>query len=87
MNARLAAHFQEENLFRIDRYLGKEIVENLLVMRFANRLLAPIWNRDNISNVQIIFKEPFGPAEQVHTSLLQTLKLSPLPSSSCFAPP
>mmetsp|Transcript_42074 Transcript_42074/g.51020 ORF Transcript_42074/g.51020 Transcript_42074/m.51020 type:complete len:550 (-) Transcript_42074:124-1773(-) len=50
----------EHELYRIDRYLGKEIVQNIMVMRFANRFLAPIWNRDNIKNVQILFKEPFG---------------------------
>ena len=50
----------EKSLYRIDRYLGKEVIDNLLVMRFANRLLTPIWNRDNIANVQIIHKEPFG---------------------------
>jgi glucose-6-phosphate 1-dehydrogenase len=47
-------------LYRIDHYLGKEIVQNLMVMRFANRFLSPLWNRENIANVQIIFKEPFG---------------------------
>ena len=40
-------------VYRMDRYLGKEIIENLLVMRFANRFLSPIWNRDNIKNVQV----------------------------------
>jgi len=52
--------FSEEEVYRIDHYLGKEIVQNMMVMRFANRFLTPIWNRDNIANVQIIFKEPHG---------------------------
>ena len=65
--SRLVEHFPEEQVYRIDRYLGKEIVENLLVMRFANRFFAPIWNRDNIKNVQIIFKEPFGAEDQNRT--------------------
>eukprot|EP00959_Pyramimonas_sp_CCMP1952_P066526 1388918-Pyramimonas_sp.AAC.1 len=56
--------YQENQLYRIDRYLGKEIMENLLVMRFANRFLSPLWNRDNIKTVQIIFKEPFGAEDQ-----------------------
>jgi hypothetical protein len=38
--------------------VGKELTQNLVVMRFANRFLAPLWNRDNIANVQIIFKVP-----------------------------
>ena len=49
-------------MYRIDRYLGKEVIDNLLVMRFANRMLTPIWNRENIANVQIVFKEPAGTA-------------------------
>ncbi|KAJ7545096.1 hypothetical protein O6H91_09G107200 [Diphasiastrum complanatum] len=52
--------FTEQQIYRIDHYLGKEIVQNLLVMRFANRFFVPIWNRDNIANVQIVFKENFG---------------------------
>jgi len=60
LNSDLAALFTEAQLYRIDHYLGKELTQNLVVMRFANRFLAPLWNRDNIANVQIIFKEPFG---------------------------
>jgi glucose-6-phosphate 1-dehydrogenase len=60
LSAGIAALFTEAQLYRIDHYLGKELTQNLVVMRFANRFLAPLWNRDNISNVQIIFKEPFG---------------------------
>jgi len=56
----LSRHFTEDQLYRIDHYLGKEMVQNLLVLRFANRMFGPIWNRDNIANVSITFKEPFG---------------------------
>ncbi|KAF7352776.1 Glucose-6-phosphate 1-dehydrogenase [Mycena venus] len=46
--------------FRIDHYLGKEMVKNLLVLRFANIALGAAWDKNYISNVQITFKEPFG---------------------------
>ncbi|CAI0457276.1 unnamed protein product [Linum tenue] len=52
--------FEEPQLYRIDHYLGKELVQNLLVLRFANRFFLPLWNRDNIDNVQIVFREDFG---------------------------
>eukprot|EP00698_Gefionella_okellyi_P022357 TRINITY_DN739_c0_g1_i1.p1 TRINITY_DN739_c0_g1~~TRINITY_DN739_c0_g1_i1.p1 ORF type:complete len:417 (-),score=79.61 TRINITY_DN739_c0_g1_i1:94-1344(-) len=49
--------YQEDQLYRIDHYLGKELVLNLLVLRFANLVFVPLWNRDHISNVIITFKE------------------------------
>lgn len=58
----LSKLFKEDQLYRIDHYLGKEMVQNLLVLRFANRVFGPIWNRDNIASVLITFKEPFGTA-------------------------
>jgi len=60
LSKHLASIFSEDQIYRIDHYLGKEMVQNLLVLRFANRIFTPLWNRDNISNVQIVFKEPFG---------------------------
>ncbi|KAG0455401.1 hypothetical protein HPP92_024693 [Vanilla planifolia] len=60
LSAQLGELFSEKQLYRIDHYLGKELVQNLLVLRFANRFFLPLWNRDNIDNVQIVFREDFG---------------------------
>lgn len=60
LSAQLGELFDEKQLYRIDHYLGKELVQNLLVLRFANRFFLPLWNRDNIDNVQIVFREDFG---------------------------
>lgn len=56
----LASLFTEQQIYRIDHYLGKEMVQNLMTLRFGNRIFNPAWNRDNIASVQISFKEPFG---------------------------
>lgn len=56
----LARLFDESQLYRIDHYLGKEMVQNLMTLRFGNRLFSPTWNRENIACVFISFKEPFG---------------------------
>ncbi|KAL3640064.1 Glucose-6-phosphate 1-dehydrogenase, cytoplasmic isoform [Castilleja foliolosa] len=60
LSSQIGELFEEPQIYRIDHYLGKEIVQNLLVLRFANRLFLPLWNRDNIANIQIVFREDFG---------------------------
>jgi len=56
----LAKLFKEEQIYRIDHYLGKEMVQNLMTLRFGNLIFGPTWNRDYIASVLITFKEPFG---------------------------
>jgi glucose-6-phosphate 1-dehydrogenase len=56
----LHQYFAEENIFRIDHYLGKEPVQNILYTRFANPIFEPIWNRDHIRSIQITMAEDFG---------------------------
>ncbi|KAG5916217.1 hypothetical protein E4U61_003862 [Claviceps capensis] len=56
----LEPDWNEAELFRIDHYLGKEMVKNILILRFGNSFLGATWNRHHIDNVQITFKEPFG---------------------------
>ena len=60
LNRDVLGNFREEQVFRIDHYLGKETVQNLLVLRFANALFEPLWNRSYIDNVQITASEDIG---------------------------
>jgi glucose-6-phosphate 1-dehydrogenase len=60
LSKHLSRLFTEEEIYRIDHYLGKEIVQNLAVLRFTNRFLSRVWDRHSIAAVNIIFKEDIG---------------------------
>eukprot|EP00299_Pterocystis_sp_00344_P008135 c2963_g1_i2.p1 GENE.c2963_g1_i2~~c2963_g1_i2.p1 ORF type:complete len:490 (+),score=107.86 c2963_g1_i2:30-1499(+) len=58
--SKLGALFEEKEIYRIDHYLGKELVQNLMSLRFANKLFSAVWNQTHIQCVMITFKEDFG---------------------------
>src|SRR6185436_8433118 len=60
LNSDLLSILKENQIFRIDHYLGKETVQNLLVFRFGNSIFEPIWNRNFIDHVQITVAEKLG---------------------------
>ncbi len=60
LNAEVLSEFEESQVYRIDHYLGKETVQNLMALRFANALFEPVWNRNYIDNVQITAAEDIG---------------------------
>jgi glucose-6-phosphate 1-dehydrogenase len=64
LNADLRRHLREDQIFRIDHFLGKEPVLDLQYIRFANDLLEPVWNRNHVSSVQITMAEDFGVEER-----------------------
>ncbi|MCC5895826.1 MAG: glucose-6-phosphate dehydrogenase [Alkalibacterium sp.] len=64
LNDEINDSFDEDQLYRIDHYLGKEMVQNILALRFSNRLIENSWNKDSISNIQITLSEDLGVEER-----------------------
>jgi glucose-6-phosphate 1-dehydrogenase len=98
LNREIGALMPESQIFRIDHYLGKETVQNILVFRFGNGLFEPLWNRVHIDHVQITVAETLGVErrgsfydatgalrDMVPNHLLQLLTLTALEPPSCFA--
>jgi glucose-6-phosphate 1-dehydrogenase len=66
LNQILHGYFPEDRIFRIDHYLGKEPVQNILYTRFANPIFEPIWNRNYVRSIQITMAEKFGVQDRGH---------------------
>ncbi|WP_146344409.1 glucose-6-phosphate dehydrogenase [Falsiphaeobacter marinintestinus] len=99
LNEALRSHFEEHQIYRIDHYLGKETVQNLMVMRFANSLYEPLWNSTHIDHVQITVAESIGVEgrggyydqsgamrDMVQNHLVQLLCLTAMEPPSRFTP-
>ncbi len=97
LNCLLWKYLDESQIFRIDHYLGKETVQNIMVMRFANGLFEPLWNRNYIDHVQITVAESIGIGtrgsfydatgalrDMVPNHLFQVLTLIAMEPPSCF---
>jgi len=99
LNAELRSCFAEHQIYRIDHYLGKETVQNLMALRFANALFEPLWNSQHIDHVQITVAEDLGVAgrgeyydhsgamrDMVQNHLMQLLCLTAMEPPSRFEP-
>jgi len=99
LNNAVGAHFREDQVFRIDHYLGKETVQNLLALRFANAFYEPLWNSNHIDHVQITVAESVGVEgrgeyydragamrDMVQNHLIQLLCLTAMEPPSKFNP-
>jgi glucose-6-phosphate 1-dehydrogenase len=97
LNAKVHSHFKESQVYRIDHYLGKETVQNLLAFRFANPMFESVWNRDRVENVQITVSEDLGVGtragyydssgalrDMVQNHLTQLLTLTAMESPAAF---
>ena len=60
INEKVLGYFKEEQIYRIDHYLGKDTVQNLLALRFSNKMFVPLWDANNIDHIQITLSESVG---------------------------
>ena len=100
LNRTLGRVFEEEAIYRIDHYLGKELVQNILVMRFANSIFEPVWNNQYVDHVQVTAAEKVGVGKRagtfydaagamrdmIQSHLLQVLSLVAMEAPSRFHP-
>lgn len=97
LNRALHGHFEEEQIFRIDHYLAKETVQNILIFRFANAIFEPVWNRRYIDYVSIIAAETLGVEHRAgyyeqagvlrdmfQNHMMQLMSLTAMEPPSCF---
>jgi glucose-6-phosphate 1-dehydrogenase len=98
LNRDLLAMVEEQQIYRMDHYLGKETVQNIMVLRFANGLFEPLWNRDHVDHVQITVAETVGVEhrgkfydatgalrDMVPNHLFQLLAFTAMEPPTCFA--
>ncbi len=64
INNTISSIFGEDNIYRIDHYLGKEMIQNINMVRFSNQIFSAVWNKDSIDNVQISVKESVGGVQE-----------------------
>ena len=99
LNKHLCRIFEEEEIYRIDHYLGKETVQNILVLRFSNGIFEPLWNRNYVDSVEISASETLGVEnrgkyydgagalrDMVQNHLMQLMAFAAMESPAVFDP-